>query len=286
MKNLSRVILTFFVFLITGTVHANQLQTCSVATPCPDGLACVGAIGEGSGVCVMTGPQIVLCKIVDYFDKKLATVFAIFAVVMIGVAFFLGKISWGMIISVILGIGIIKGSTSIIKKVSGEDEGYCSSTVLDYSDIIGTDCVSDEDVKKNTNKVYNTTKQGDFCQDPLKCTRKTTCSSTATGTLYLVNDGKHTKEPFSAGSKVYLPEDTSTVMVTACTWSEFNDSTKTCTSTAISCTEETQTPNKDYFKCKNTCINTTFTKYYNTGEYADCKEVNSANSDGTSTPTS
>lgn len=286
MKYLSRVIITLFILLTTVTSNASQLQTCSIATPCPDGLACVGSIGTGDGVCVMTGPQIVLCKIVDYFDKKLATVFAIFAVVMIGVAFFLGKISWGMIISVILGIGIIKGSASIIERISGEKEGYCSSTVIDYSDIIGTDCVSDDVVYKNTNKVYNTTQQGDLCTTPLTCTRKT-CTSSATGTLYLVNNGVHTREPLSIGSKVYLPEDTSNISVTSCTWTDFNNPEKNCTTSAISCTEETQSPNKDYFKCKNTCINTTFTKYYDVGKYTNCEEIAaSANNDGTSTPTS
>lgn len=275
MKVLSRFILLLSLLFIANTSSfADQMLTCSYLSPCPDGLVCMGNVGTGDGVCVLTGPQIVLCKIVEYFDKKLATIFAIFAVVMIGIAFFLGKISWGMILSVIMGIGIIKGATPIIKKVSGESEGYCSSAAIDYSAIIGTDCIADDKVIKNTSKIYNTktdTNTTELCPTPLWCTRKT--CTVGTGTHYIVQNGNHTREVLSAGD-VYLPEDTKDLRTTKCTWADFQDSSKGCTTDALSCSEKTQSPNKDYFHCKNTCINTSFTKFYDANQYADCKEIN------------
>ena len=289
MKHLSSIFIFLLSFLFSSGTIANQAQQCGFTQPCPDGLACVGAIGaNNNGICVMTGPQIVLCKTVKYFDKKLASIFAIFAVVMIGIAFFLGKISWGMIVSVIIGIGIIKGATTIIKKVSGQDEGYCESAVTDYSAITNSgssSCFTDISSKLNTNKVYNlqqiytVSSAQNICKDPLTCYKKTCNNTSISGTYYIIINDAHTSTLYSSGSQIFIPESTTNINVTTCTRADYENPEKTasCAKINISCTDFTQTSTKDYFYCNNTCIGTKFADSYNGGTYTSCAQVASAN---------
>jgi type IV secretory pathway VirB2 component (pilin) len=273
MKHLSSILIfSLSLFFSSGTI-ANEAQQCGFTQPCPDGLACVGAIGaNNNGICVMTGPQIVLCKTVKYFDKKLASVFAIFAVVMIGIAFFLGKISWGMIVSVIIGIGIIKGATTIIKKVSGQNEGYCESGVTDYSALNCTAGSTDISSKLNTNKVYNL-QPTNGCNVPLTCYKKTCSNASISGTYYIIINDTHTNALYSSGSPIFVPESTTSINVTTCTMTDYTNPEKTCTKTSVSCTDFTQTSTKDYFYCNNSCTNVKFSDSYNGGTYTSCAQV-------------
>lgn len=282
---MSRILLFLLVFF--HTVFASAPQTCGLTKECPDGLACIGAIGtSNNGICVMTGPQIVLCKTVNYFDNKLASVFAIFAVVMIGIAFFLGKISWGMIVSVIIGIGLIKGSTSIIKKITNENDGYCSSTVFEYSALSSqnnSSCFQGIASKLNTNKIYNQSASysgSDICKEPLSCYKKK-CSGSVSGTQYMIINGNHTGSVFSNNYETFIPEAVTGIKVTNCNATQYaqrgQQNATQCTEVDASCSDYTVTSFRDYFYCRNTCINTTFIDNYAGGTYKTCAEVASAN---------
>jgi type IV secretory pathway VirB2 component (pilin) len=285
------LISTFFVLLNGGVAFANSSpQTCGFNKQCPDGLACVGATGTvSSGICVLTGPQIALCKTVLYFDSNLVSIFAIFAVVMIGLAFFLGKISWGMIISVILGIAIAKGATSIIKKVSGHEEGYCTSQVIDYSALINKNgdgaCVSQITKIPNTGYIYNRSNAGvgPACADPVSCFKhKCTVPSAllSKGSPYVVINetfASYSVSPSNNEFEIFIPSATSLKLTNAKNTTEYasgkdaqNNDIVTASAT---CTPVTATPNQDYFACLNSCTNSKFGHVYNVGQYADCNAI-------------
>jgi type IV secretion system protein VirB2 len=47
--------------------------------------------------------------------------FAAFAIISVGIGFFTGKVSWGLMVGVAAGISAIFGAPSIIVALSGED---------------------------------------------------------------------------------------------------------------------------------------------------------------------
>jgi len=63
--------------------------------------------------------ETVLCNAYSLFNGQWGRIFALFALVALGISFFLGKISWGTVISVALGIGVIFGGTSIVSALTG-----------------------------------------------------------------------------------------------------------------------------------------------------------------------
>lgn len=293
MKAVSRILLFLVLFLYSNIAFSAAPPTCGFTKQCPDGLACVGSIGTtNNGICVLTGPQVALCKTVMYLDGKLVTIFAIFAVVMVGLAFFLGKISWGMIISVILGIAITKGAVTIIKKISGQDEGYCTSDVISYSSLVGeksgAECVSDITLQLNSIYIYNVKNEniGDLCTTPLTCT-KYTCTGDGSNpmiALYLVVNGTYTGygAQFSDSKfEVFLPTGSAQV-TTAPSLAEFGKGSgcrtttgAACTTSNVSCTQIVK-PAIDYFYCQNSCTKSNFAVYYDKGKYKNCAEVASA----------
>ncbi len=288
MQGLSRVItkiLTLFLFLcVTTTSSANigqNVEVCNVNVPCSDGLVCSGAVGQGNGVCVMTGPQVVMCKTVEYFDSKLANVFAIFAIVMIGIAFFLGKISWGMIMSVVLGIGIIKGSTTIVKRISGQTDGFCSAPVS-YDALTTEGCYVTVNSVKNTTLIFNTLSQGELCPNPLDC-KRIQCAP-PNGTHYALDE----KLTGTTGTNIYLPSGTNPSDIRAikhaCTQEMWDkrmsdeNAKQTCIYLSMPpCVDFPNTVQNDYFLCKNACTGGKTTGHKETlGKFTDCKHLNSS----------
>lgn len=282
MGSLSRIVFLICVIfsacfssVVIPSVAFASGEICSANLPCEEGLACVGNVGlEGTGTCVAAGPHVVLCNIVEYFDSKLATVFAIFAVVMIGIAFFLGKISWGMIVSVILGIGIIKGATSIIKKVSGQNSGYCSQAQNSAS---STDpsCYSQIDAKQGTNHVFNTSEQGQKCQTPLSCIKKTCQSGSIVGTAFILEGTTHTAIAVNLGgtSSTYLPTSESAYTVTTCTKTQWEGGTTQCSTYSATCSPMEQNEQRDYYYCSNNCDNSKVVRYDTAGKYSSCTSI-------------
>lgn len=280
---LSRIIIASFAILLfsfSSFADGKLGDGCSSIAPCESGYACVGNAGmEGQGTCVASGPQIVLCNIVGYFNSRLAQVFMIFAIVMIGIAFFLGKISWGMIVSVILGMVIIKGSTGIIKRISGQESGYCSETHNLSIDRDNPTCyVNDTSPIFNTKLIYNTdSAQSSLpaCKQFLTCTKKK-CTNNTSGTLYIMDNDVHTGASLNS-SGMFLPSNSNTVAITTCDKNKYETSTNKAVDCPIqntTCTPIESSP-ADYFNCKNTCKNdlTGVPQRYEVGIYKTCQEV-------------
>ena len=133
---LSRI---FFAFLLFQTTFGNLAfattagEPCGFTTTCDKGTVCVGSTDTNNdGQCVMMPIAVSMCTVLNWIQEY-STYFMIFAVVALGFAFFLGKISWGMIISVILGIAVIKGAIVITQKTTGVSKNYCSASSMQSS---------------------------------------------------------------------------------------------------------------------------------------------------------
>jgi type IV secretory pathway VirB2 component (pilin) len=70
----------------------------------------------------------ILCNALGFFTGNLGKTLALFALIALGVSFFLGKISWGTVLAVAFGIACIFGGSAIVNALSGtaSGSGACS----------------------------------------------------------------------------------------------------------------------------------------------------------------
>jgi type IV secretory pathway VirB2 component (pilin) len=68
-----------------------------------------------------------MCNAYSIFNGPLGKTFAVFAIVALGVGFFLGKVSWGTAIAVALGVGAIFGAPALVGTIiGGGDVSSCA----------------------------------------------------------------------------------------------------------------------------------------------------------------
>ena len=69
-----------------------------------------------------------MCNAYEIFNGPLGKTFAVFAIVALGVGFFLGKVSWGTAIAVALGVGAIFGAPALVGVIVGDtDASNCKT---------------------------------------------------------------------------------------------------------------------------------------------------------------
>lgn len=69
----------------------------------------------------------VMCNVLKIATGSGGKAFAAFAIISVGIGFFTGKVSWGLMIGVAAGIAAIFGAPSIVAAISGQDAVDCSS---------------------------------------------------------------------------------------------------------------------------------------------------------------
>ena len=180
MRKITSMSRIFFAFLFFQTTFVNVAfaetagASCGFTSTCADGMVCVGATDtQNNGQCILMPIVVSMCTIFNWIQDY-STYFMIFAVVALGFAFFLGKISWGMIISVVLGIAVIKGAILITQKITGISTNYCSASLMTYSRSCAnaTWVLNKEQSKIGSNVQYNT-ESTDLCPNPMSCTKQT-----------------------------------------------------------------------------------------------------------------
>lgn len=80
----------------------------------------------------MTG---IMCNGYLLFSGNLGKTFAVFAIVALGVGFFLGKVSWGTAIAIALGIGALFGAPVLVRTITGGTTTICSTSA--NTDVLG-----------------------------------------------------------------------------------------------------------------------------------------------------
>ncbi|MCI5123112.1 MAG: hypothetical protein D3925_01205 [Candidatus Electrothrix sp. AR5] len=71
--------------------------------------------------------NIVMCKGVEMLESDAGRALAITAIIILGLAALMGKISWGLGIMVVLGIALLFGAGEIINGLTSGDQGNCNS---------------------------------------------------------------------------------------------------------------------------------------------------------------
>jgi type IV secretory pathway VirB2 component (pilin) len=67
----------------------------------------------------------VLCNTLDLVTGGTGKTLAAFAVVALGIGFFLGKVSWGLMLAVALGIAALFGAPTIVNALGGGNAWGC-----------------------------------------------------------------------------------------------------------------------------------------------------------------
>ena len=70
-----------------------------------------------------------LCRVLNLLTGNIGKAIAAFAIIMIGVSLFMGKVSWGLAISTAMGIGAIFGAAGLVQTLGGGTTLDCT-TVL------------------------------------------------------------------------------------------------------------------------------------------------------------
>jgi len=70
----------------------------------------------------------VVCNGMELFTGGVGKTFAAFAVISLGIGFFMGKISWGLMVATGMGIAIMFGAPSIVSALLGETAFECTKT--------------------------------------------------------------------------------------------------------------------------------------------------------------
>jgi type IV secretory pathway VirB2 component (pilin) len=68
-----------------------------------------------------------ICNVLQIVTGNAGKAFAAFAIISLGIGFFTGKVSWGLMIGIAAGIAAMFGAPSIVAAITGEDTFDCGS---------------------------------------------------------------------------------------------------------------------------------------------------------------
>jgi type IV secretory pathway VirB2 component (pilin) len=75
----------------------------------------------------------VLCNVYRVVTGKAGKTFAAFAIISAGIGFFTGKLQWGLLIALTLGIAAIFGAPTIVSAITGDSTtaaGACATQIV------------------------------------------------------------------------------------------------------------------------------------------------------------
>ena len=76
--------------------------------------------------------QRVLCNVLEFVTGTIGKTIASFIIIGVGVGFFTGKVSWGLLIGVTLGISAMFGAPAIVAAITGtSSSGWCTGISTD-----------------------------------------------------------------------------------------------------------------------------------------------------------
>ena len=68
----------------------------------------------------------VMCNILRISTGNAGKAFAAFAIISVGIGFFTGKVSWGLMVGVAAGIAAMFGAPQIVSAISGKSSADCT----------------------------------------------------------------------------------------------------------------------------------------------------------------
>lgn len=100
---------SFYLFLFVGVLALFGINDAAAAVSDTTTTTSAGAMGT------------VLCNVLAFVTGGVGRTIASFIIIGIGVGFFTGKVTWGVLIGVTLGVAAMFGAPAIIKVIAGGD---------------------------------------------------------------------------------------------------------------------------------------------------------------------
>jgi type IV secretory pathway VirB2 component (pilin) len=139
-KNFAKIALLSFLAIAIMPTLINSFSSAALADAADDKATCEKATHPACapsitiGTCVSNGSKCVwapeskgnafeatICNLLSLITGTGGKAFAAFAIISVGIGFFTGKVSWGLMIGVAAGIAAIFGAPSVVAAIAGGD---------------------------------------------------------------------------------------------------------------------------------------------------------------------
>lgn len=116
-------LLSFFFFAVAPTAISIVSASDAFADAIDD--SAISGVNNTDGVNnnILVGT---MCRSLKIITGNAGKAFAAFAIISIGIGFFTGKVSWGLMIGVAMGIAAMFGAPTIVAAISGEGAYNCT----------------------------------------------------------------------------------------------------------------------------------------------------------------
>ena len=119
---LTKITLLSFFFLAVAPAIVPVLSSDAFAQISGSG----SSVTENANTNALVG---VMCNVMKIVTGNAGKAFAAFAIISVGIGFFTGKISWGLMIAVAFGIAAMFGAPTIVSAITGKGAYDCSGSV-------------------------------------------------------------------------------------------------------------------------------------------------------------
>ena len=112
---IARVVIFSFFLLAVAPVVIPVTSSAAFATVASDSLVNTNVLTD------------VMCNVLRIVTGNGGKAFAAFAILSVGIGFFTGKVSWGLMIGVAAGIAAMFGASSIVSAITGQSAMDCTT---------------------------------------------------------------------------------------------------------------------------------------------------------------
>ena len=123
----AKVMLLCFSLLVALPLFTSVLLMSADAFASGTGNFVITAAGDSANETALSR---VMCNVLSIVTGTAGKTFAAFAIVSVGIGFFTGKVSWGLMIGVAAGIAAIFGAPTIVAAISGGGSVNCDTQVF------------------------------------------------------------------------------------------------------------------------------------------------------------
>jgi type IV secretion system protein VirB2 len=74
-----------------------------------------------------TGIVTIFCNVIGQITGGIGKVIAILILISMAIGLFIGKISWGLAIAVMVGMGLLFGASGVVGVITGSNQDVCST---------------------------------------------------------------------------------------------------------------------------------------------------------------
>ena len=78
-----------------------------------------------------TGIVTIFCNVINQITGGIGKVVSVLILISLAIGLFLGKLTWGVAISVMVGMGILFGAASVVDTIAGDQDGTSAKTLCE-----------------------------------------------------------------------------------------------------------------------------------------------------------